>query len=211
MKLYYSTNLNPRVAVAVARHLKSPLAFIRASPRRPDTIETFKAINPNALVPVLEEDDGRRLWETDAIACRLSALAGSDFWRRDAAEPEMMQWVSWAAHHLNAAASVLYFERLIRPTFSDVAAPPATVAEAAADVRANAVILDAALADRTWLLGDTLSYADFRVGTALPFAEGADLPLEGLGHLARWRSQLEAIDAWRAPFDGLSESGEGLR
>ena len=25
MKLYYSTNLNPRVAVAVARHLNSPV------------------------------------------------------------------------------------------------------------------------------------------------------------------------------------------
>jgi glutathione S-transferase len=35
MKLYYSHNLNPRVAVAVARYLQSPLEYVRASPRHP--------------------------------------------------------------------------------------------------------------------------------------------------------------------------------
>jgi glutathione S-transferase len=204
MKLYYSPNLNPRVAVAVARHLRSPVEFVRASPRHPDHIAAFRSINPNALVPVLEEDDGRRLWETDAIACRLSAVAGSDFWRGGDAQPEMIQWISWAAHHLNAAAGVLYFERLIRPRFSDQPAPVAVVEEAMDNVRAHAVILDAALANRPWLLGESLSYADFRVGTALPFADGAGLPLDGLRNLARWRDRLEAIDAWRDPFDGLS-------
>jgi glutathione S-transferase len=183
MKLYYSPNLNPR---------------------HPDHIAAFRSINPNALVPVLEEDDGRRLWETDAIACRLSAVAGSDFWRGGDAQPEMIQWISWAAHHLNAAAGVLYFERLIRPRFSDQPAPVAVVEEAMDNVRAHAVILDAALANRPWLLGESLSYADFRVGTALPFADGAGLPLDGLRNLARWRDRLEAIDAWRDPFDGLS-------
>ena len=203
MKLYYSPNLNPRVAVAVARHLRSPVEFVRASPRHPDNIAAFRAINPNALVPVLEEDNRPPLWETDAIACRLSALAGSDFWRGAAAEPEMIQWVSWAAHHLNAAAGVLYFERLIRPLFSDQPAAPELIAEAMANVRTHAVTLDAALAGRSWLLGDDLSYADFRAGTALPFAEDAGLPFDGLLYLARWRDRLEAIDAWRDPFDGL--------
>lgn len=203
MKLYYSPNLNPRVAVAVARYLGSPVEFVRASPRHPDNIAAFRAINPNALVPVLEEGDGRRLWETDAIACRLSALAGADFWRTGEAEPEMIQWVSWAAHHLNAAAGTLYFERLIRPTFSDIAAPEALVAEAMRDFRTHATTLDAALEGRAWLLGDRLSYADFRVGTSLPFADGAGLPLEGLENLARWRERLQAINAWSRPFDGL--------
>ena len=42
MKLYYSENLNPRVAVAVARHLESPVEFISASPRRPDLEDAFR-------------------------------------------------------------------------------------------------------------------------------------------------------------------------
>jgi len=79
MKLYYSTNLNPRVAVSVARYLASPVEFIRASPRDPRSEEAFRPINPNTLVPVLVEDD-KSLWETDAIACRLSRIARSEFW-----------------------------------------------------------------------------------------------------------------------------------
>lgn len=38
MKLYYSGNSNPRLAVAVARHLRAPVEFIRAAPFAPDQI-----------------------------------------------------------------------------------------------------------------------------------------------------------------------------
>ena len=51
LKLYYSTNLNPRVAVAVARHLKSPVEFVRASPRDPRYEEAFRPINPSTWRP----------------------------------------------------------------------------------------------------------------------------------------------------------------
>jgi glutathione S-transferase len=203
MKLYYSPNLNPRVTVAVARHLASPVEYVRASPQNPANRDAFRAINPNALVPVLVEGE-RSLWEADAIACRLSALAGSEFWRTDEEQPEMILWISWATHHLNSAAGLLYFERLIRPTFSDETAPAAVIDEAISDFKRYAAVLDAALEARAWLVGDQLSYADFRVATALPFAEGAGLPLEDCPNVRRWHDQLWALEAWRAPFDGLA-------
>jgi glutathione S-transferase len=202
MRLYYSANPNPRVAVAVARHLGSPVEYVRASPRRPDQVEGFRAINPNALVPVLVEGE-RRLWEADAIACRLCAIAGSDFWRTGDEMAEMIMWVSWSAHHFNSAAGVLYFERLVRPRFSDEPAPASVLEEAMGDFRRYAATLDDHLGGRAWLLGDRLSYADFRVATNLPFADGAGLPVAEFRHVARWRDRLSEIDAWRAPFDGL--------
>ncbi len=203
MQLYYSANLNPRVAVAVARHLQSPVEYVLASPRHPDNTEAFRAINPNALVPVLVEGE-RRLWETDAIACRLSAIAGSDFWRTGDEAPEIVMWISWATHHLNSAASVLYFDRLIRPRFSDVGAAPEVLDEAMTDFRTHAAVLDSQLESRAWLLGDRLSYADFRAAAALPFALGAGLPLSEFPNVARWHDRLSEIPSWRAPFDGLS-------
>ncbi|HTW69095.1 MAG TPA: glutathione S-transferase family protein [Acetobacteraceae bacterium] len=203
MKLYYSQNLNPRVAVAVARHLASPVEYVRASPRHPDHQAAFRSINPNALVPVLVEA-GRTLWETDAIACRLSQIAGSDFWRTGEAAPEMILWVSWATHHLNPAASVLYWHRIIVPTFSDQAPDPNVIEKALGDFRRHAAVLDAQLDRRTWLVGDQVSYADFRVATTLPFAQGAGLPVAEFPNIMRWHDQLSAIDAWRAPFDGLA-------
>ena len=202
MKLYYSQNLNPRVAVAVARYLGSPVEYIAASPRDPANTAAFRAINPNALVPVLVEGE-RRIWEADAIACRLSRVAGSDFWRTGDDAPEMILWLSWAAYHFNQAGGALYFDRLIRPRFGLAPADPKLIDEAMRDFRAYATVLDGELADREWLLGDRLSYADFRVATPLPFADGAGMPVAEFRNIARWNDQLMAIDAWRDPFAGL--------
>ncbi|HEY1773726.1 MAG TPA: glutathione S-transferase family protein [Gammaproteobacteria bacterium] len=204
MKLYYSHNLNPRVAVAVARHLQSPVEYIRARPFHPAQIDAFRKLNPNTRVPVLEEG-GHTLWETDAIACRLSELAGSDFWRRDGSQPQMVMWISWATHHLTNAASVLYFEHVVIPQFPPQMRPPSAAAEklkeASQEFRQYAAILDAHLASRSWLLDDgRLSYADFRVATALPFAAQAGLPLAEFANVARWHESLMQLDAWREPF-----------
>jgi glutathione S-transferase len=202
VKLYYSENLNPRVAVAVARHLGSPVEYIAASPRDPANTEAFRAINPNALVPVLVDGE-RRIWEADAIACYLSRVAGSDFWRAGDDQPEMILWLSWAAYHFNNAGGALYFDRIIRPRFHLEPADPAFVAQSMRDFRDYATVLDGELADRAWLLGDRISYADFRVATPLAFAEGAGLPVAEFPNIARWNAQLLAMDAWREPFVGL--------
>jgi glutathione S-transferase len=207
MKLYYSHNLNPRVAVAVSRQLGSPVEFVRARPFHPAQVADFRKLNPNTRVPVLEEG-GRTLWETDAIACRLSEFAGSDFWRKAAGQAQMIQWISWATHHLNTAAAVLYFEYVVIPQFPSAHQPPSAgpgkLGEALQEFRQFAAILDAQLKGRRWLLDDDeLSYADFRVASALPFAGKAGLPIEDFAEVARWHGQLLQLKAWREPFDGI--------
>jgi glutathione S-transferase len=202
MKLYYSENLNPRVAVAVARHLKSPVQFIRAMPRHPDHEEAFRPINPNTLVPVLVEED-QTLWETDAIACRLSLLAKSPFWRMDDKLTQMIMWISWSTQHFTLPASSHYFERLIRPTFSSVPADPQALARDMLMFRKYAAILDRYLERRKWLVDEQLSYADFRTASVLPFAEDSGLPLHDYPNIVRWHARLEELEAWRSPFAGL--------
>jgi glutathione S-transferase len=206
MKLYYSPNLNPRVAVAVARYLKSPVEFLAASPRHPAHEADFRPINPNTLVPVLVEA-ARTYWEADAIACRLSYLAGSDFWRTDARQADMVMWISWATHHLNRAGDPFYFWKLVAPTFTDSQPPPSVFEEALASWRKFMGILDAELDGKTWLVENQLSYADFRVGTVFPFAERAGLPLAEFPRVAAFAERLMELDAWREPFVGLGGRG----
>jgi glutathione S-transferase len=202
VKLYYTHNLNPRVAVAVARHLRSPVEYIRASPRDPAQEEAFRPINPNTLCPVLVEEGGT-LWETDAIACRLSMLANSDFWRSGDELPQMIMWISWGTHHLTRAADPAYFDRVVRPGFSDVPGDQSQIDEGLRNFEKFAGILDHALSGRDWLVSGRLSYADFRVATSLPFADAAGLPLEAFANLRKWHGRLMEIDAWRDPFAGL--------
>ena len=203
MKLYYSPNLNPRVAVAVARHLGSPVDYVSASPMHPDHRDAFRPINPNTRVPVLVAAD-RTYWEADAIACKLSAVAGSDFWRIGDSQPEMIMWISWATHHLNRAGDVFYFWKLIAPSFMDFQPDQSVFDEAMQDWRQFMAALDGQLQGRTWLVDDCLSYADFRVGTCFPFAAAAGLPIDDFPQVRRLADQLDRIDAWRDPFAGLA-------
>lgn len=199
MKLYYSKNLNPRVAMAVAGYLKSPVTFELATPMHPDHREAFRPTNPNTRVPVLVTNE-RNYWETDAIACKLSAIAGSDFWRKGDSEAEMIMWVSWATHHLNRAGDVFYFWKLVAPSFTDFQPAQSVFDEAIGNWRTFMEILDGQLSDKTWLVDNRLSYADFRVGTVFPFAEAAGLPMKDFPRVSAFAERLMAIDAWREPF-----------
>jgi glutathione S-transferase len=199
-KLYYTHNINPRVAVAVARHLKSPVEFIRYEPMGADR-QAFLPLNPNSLAPLLVED-GKPLWEADAIAMRLSRLAGGTFWPDDHAV-DIMQWVSWSAHHFTVAGAGLVWHN--HTALSWAGAPdPDVIAGIERDFHRYAAILDAALENRQWLVGDRLTYADFRVASALPFAERAKIPVDGYGNVVAWHERLNANDAWREPFAGLA-------
>jgi glutathione S-transferase len=181
--------------------------FIRASPRHPDHEDAFRPINPNTLVPVLVED-GRSLWETDAIACRLSAIAGSDFWPTDERLPELVRWLSWSAHHFTEAGGAFYFENIVCPRILLRPADQEVLKQATGSFRRFAPVLDKALSERTWLVGDRLSYADFRVASVLPFAEEAQLPIAPYANIRRWHEQLNELKAWRAPFEGLDDGAE---
>jgi glutathione S-transferase len=200
MKLHYTMNLNPRVAVAVAQHLKSPLDCVRAAPFGPDR-PTFLMMNPNGLVPVLEESD-RTLWETDAIALRLSRLSGTDFWP-DGQSEEVVMWLSWSAHHFTQAGSTLYFENIVGPRFMGREPDARRVAGAVKEFRRFGKLLDGILGSRDWLVGGRLSYADFRVASALPFADRSGAPLGEFPNVSAWHDRLNQLDAWREPFAGL--------
>ena len=90
MKIYFSRNFNPRLAVAVARHLDVDVEYEFAAPFEPSQRDRFRSLNPNLLLPILVEGDAS-LWEADAIACRLSQIAGSDFWRCGPTAPDMIR------------------------------------------------------------------------------------------------------------------------
>ena len=201
--LYFSRNFNPRLAVATARHLDAPVTYAFAAPLAPGQQERFRPLNPNLRVPILVEGDGS-LWEADAIACRLSRLTGSDFWRQGDDQPDMIRWLSWGARNFVAACDTVHFERVTKRRYGHGPTDHALVAQGLAAFAQAAAILDAHLAGRQWLLGDVISYADFRMGCVLPDGNPADLPVGDYPELSRWNAQLETIAAWRDPFAGLA-------
>ncbi|AKC87024.1 glutathione S-transferase family protein [Pseudoxanthomonas suwonensis] len=203
MRLLFSRNPNPRLAVAVARHLGADVAFEFAAPRAPGQAERYRALNPTLLLPVLVFADGGSLWEADAIACRLARDAGSRFWRTGSEEPAMIQWLSWGKENFVRGCDMVSYERGTRPRYGLGPFDAAVLEAGLARFAEGAALLDAELSRRDWLLGDAVSYADFRMATFLPYNDVARLPLHDYPSLARWYGRLEALDAWRDPFSGL--------
>ncbi|MER9342386.1 glutathione S-transferase family protein [Mesorhizobium sp. M0601] len=203
MKLFFSRNPNPRLAVAVARYLNVKVEFEFASPFAPGQAERFRPLNPNLSLPILI-GSGKSLWEADAIACRLSRDMHSDFWRAGDDEPEMIRWLSWGKENFARACDVVHFERGTKQRYGLGPIDQARVEEGLSDFRTAAAILDAELSEREWLVGASVSYADFRMATFLPFNDVARLPLDDYPSVSRWYLELEEIDAWRDPFEGLN-------
>lgn len=202
MKLYFSRNPNPRLAVAVARHLKAEVTFEFAMPMAPGQAERYLKLNPNLTLPILAWPGGS-LWEADAISCRLSRAVRSDFWRTGEDEPDMIRWLSWGKDNFMRACDAVHFERGTKQRYGIGPIDEAKVREGLEEFHKGAAILEAELTDRQWLVGTSLSYADFRMAAFLPFNDAARLPLGDYPAVLSWYRRLEAIDAWRDPFEGL--------
>ncbi|MEQ9564301.1 MAG: glutathione S-transferase family protein, partial [Pseudomonadales bacterium] len=172
MKLFFSRNPNPRLAVAVARYLDANIEFEFASPLAPGEAERFLPLNPNLLLPILS-DSGKSLWETDAIACRLSRLGRSSFWRTGDDEPEMIRWLSWSKENFEKACDIVHFERGTKQRYRLGPIDPKKIEEGLRLFRRSAAILEVEFSQREWLVGNSVSYADFRMAAYLPFNDVA--------------------------------------
>ena len=200
MKLFYFETLNPRKACAVARYLGSPVEFVRVDLSKGENrTPEFLAVNPNGKVPALT-DGPTRLWEADAIMCYLARAAGSDLWPDDERQIDVMRWLSWSANHFTRHAGQLYFQYIIKPRLLGRAPDEQMADEATGFFRQFAQTLNDHLRGRKYLLGETLTIADFAVAVTLPYAAEARIPLGGFAEIERWHSRLNELPAWREPF-----------
>ena len=200
MKLYYAEVLNPRKVCAVAKYLDAPVEYVEVALHKGEHMTApFRARNPNAKLPVLE-DGATILWESDAIMCHLAWHAGSDLWPRDTGQIEVVRWLSWYNVHLGRSAGQLYFQHVIKPKFRLGPPDAAMVEEALSNFRIFGQVLNDHLETRVFLVDEHLTIADFAVSATLPYADAARLPLDEFPAIARWRDRLDAIPAWRDPY-----------
>lgn len=125
----------------------------------------FLSLNPNALVPVLVEDDFV-LWESNAICRYLAASRGAEWLLPSAPRARALveQWMDWQSTELNPAWRYAFMALVRRsPAHSDPAAIEASVAQ----WNRQMAILDARLS-RTgaYVAGEQFTLADVVLGLA---------------------------------------------
>ena len=124
----------------------------------------YLAMNPNSLVPTLEEEDGFTLWESNSIVRYLAAkhdksgvLEPRDAKRRALAS----QWMDWQLSVVGPAITPAFWG-LIRtpPEKRDAAAIKASQEKTVVAMQ----MLDAQLAKTEYVAGPAFSYGDIPVG-----------------------------------------------
>ena len=200
MKLYFHPmSGNSRRALLVATYLEVPLERIVVDLTAGEQRGLpHLARNPNAHVPVLE-DDGFLLWESRAIMQYLAdktpgqTLLPTDLRGR----ADVTRWLFWCAQHMAPANTVLVYQNFVRPLMGRGAPDPVEVARGEALVAQYAPILDAHLAGKTWVSHDRVTLADLSLASSFALAGPARLPIAEYANLRAWLGRVQELDAWQ--------------
>jgi glutathione S-transferase len=148
----------------------------------------YRRLNPNGLVPVIEED-GFVLWESNAIVRYLAAKHGEgSLWPRDLrVRADADRWMDWQTTAFGPTMGPA-FHGLIRtaPEKRDTAAIEAAVAKA----EPFAALLDTDLADRPFVAGDAFTIGDIAAGAAAHRWLNLPIAREPRPNLERWVGRL---------------------
>ncbi|MDH4557538.1 glutathione S-transferase family protein [Pseudomonas sp. BN417] len=148
----------------------------------------FLAINPRGQVPVLV-DQGQPVADSQAILVYLARRYAPAWLPEDALQQaHVASWLSYAANEVHqgpASARVfLLFRR------------PGDLEGAQTKGRQVLELVNAHLADRTWLVGGQPSIADVAVYPYLAMAEEGGLSLAPYPHLQAWFARIHALPGY---------------
>ena len=199
MKLHcHPLSGNSRRVLLVAAHLDIPLERIVVDLAKGEQRgDAHRALNPNARVPVLE-DEGFVLWESRAIMLYLTEkVATQTLMPTDArGRAEVNRWLFWCAAHMGPANTILVQENMVKGIRGQKA-DPAEVARGEALFAQHAQVLDAQLSGRSWVTLDRLTLADFSIAASFALAGRAKFPMASYAHLRAWLERVQELDAWK--------------
>jgi glutathione S-transferase len=107
---------------------------------------TFRALNPNGLVPVLVDGDFV-LWESNAILTYLASRHGSPALISTAARrrADIDRWLYWESAHMGPAIAKVAFERFVKPMFGGTRSNHGATAAALGAFEAHCRVLETSL------------------------------------------------------------------
>jgi glutathione S-transferase len=163
----------------------------------------YRALNPNGLVPTIEDDDGVRLWESNVIVRYLGARhsPGGLYPETLVARFDAERWMDWQQTTLNPAGRDAFIQWVRTPADRR---DPAAAARSAQATEPLLAMLDTHLATRGYMGGDRLTMADIPIGCELHrwFGLPADLYARpAWPNLERYFAALRARPAARGVLD----------
>lgn len=162
-----------------------PLSYLGPEIKAP----AYLAINPNGTIPALS-DDGFNLFESLAINFYLARKSGKLLPPDARGEALTLQWSFWAASEAEPLIGAWSYHTLFLPPEQR---KPEVAADAAAKLPRRLQVLEGALADRDYLLGDEFTLADLNVAAVLYRAPA--FGLDGFPRVKAWHARCLARPA----------------
>lgn len=202
MKFYsFPPSPNVRKVSAVIAHLgiddieHELVNMAKGEHKSPD----FLAINPMGKLPALADDRGLILWESNAICQFLCEREGdTSFYPRDSrTRADIARWLFWEASAWARPVEILTHENVRKPMLGVGEPDAASVKQGEEQFRPLAALLDKHLSTREFLVGDSVTLADFVVGGAATYVERGRFPVADFPRLQEWWARLHEVPAWR--------------
>jgi len=158
-----------------------PIEIGDAGTRAPE----FLKINPNGRLPFID-DDGFVLFESLAITLYLAKKhsTGKLYPGTLQGEAKAWQWTSWALNEVDRGVNIWSLHAVRLPQAERDAAKRD---EALKVVASPFKVLDAALANHSYLLGDEFTVADLNVAAVI--SRAVDMDLSAVSNLKTWLSR----------------------
>ncbi len=161
--------------------------------------EQFLALNPNGRVPVLIDGE-QSFWESNSIMQYLADKNSAEhFYPTELlSRVEINRWQFWESLHYNKVVASICWETIAKPALNMGQPDEATIVSATEQLHPFAKVLNAQLEKRPFIMGDTVTLADFSVGnfSALALHPNSQVPLDDYLHIKNWYESLERIPAW---------------
>lgn len=160
----------------------------------------YLAINPNGRIPALVDGE-LTLFESMAINLHLCKRYGGALYPADAAdEAKALQWSVWAIAEIEPLQMQVVIQRLFTPEEKRDAK---VVERAIRGLQRPLDVLNRALADRAYLLGEHFTVADLNVAGVMQLLARVDIGLGERPHAQRW---LDACNARPARARALARA-----
>ncbi|KAG5991882.1 hypothetical protein E4U52_003254 [Claviceps spartinae] len=175
MPIPWAITVNCHKVLAALKHIGADYKMIYVDYlAQKQKLPGYLRINPNGTIPAAVHDD---LIITD--------------------EPSSNSWLFWEAFGWFRSNYVYLVENVLKPL---EAQPPDEAALADEQPRwlALANVLNSQLGKTKYIIGETVTIADFAVMAPVHMHTFQKLPLDGLPHLKRWIADMDRVPAWRS-------------
>ena len=154
----------------------------------------YLAVNPNGRIPALVDGDVT-LFESMAINLYLAKTYGGALYPDNPAdEARAWQWSVWGISEIEPLQMQIVVQKLFTP---EDKRDPKVIERAGRGLQRPLKVLDAALADRPWLLGDRFTVADLNLAECLRYAQGHPTLLGEFPAVKAWLERCQSREAFK--------------